>query len=247
MRRFSEIVVMAAKHHNAEEISQGLGNVRARSAAEISSLSDDRILSLMAYRIFCSGFSHKVIIAKWPAFEEAFWCFDPARCAAMSDDDFDGLLANKSIVRNGAKISSVRDNAGWILELSREHGSAARFFAEWPDDRNVELLDLMKRRGSRLGGETGMRLLRAIGKPAFVLTTDVIAALIREGVVDSAPTSKTQMKAVQKAMNGWSQETSFDLTVLSRYLAWSVGGAGSGRVLDRSSINAMPEALANLF
>lgn len=245
MGPFSEIVAMAAKHHDADEIAQGLEDVRARSVAEVVKLSDDRILSLMAYRVFCSGFSRKVIIAKWPAFEEAFWHFAPERCAVMDERDLDAILANKSIVRNGAKISSVRDNALWIQELSREHGSAARFFAEWPDDRNIELLDLMKRRGSRLGGETGMRFLRAIGKPAFVLTTDVTAALIREGVVASAPTSKTQMKAIQAAMNCWSLETGFDLTVLSRYLAWSVGG--SARVLDRSLINAMPEALSNIF
>lgn len=245
MRPFSEIVAMAATHHDADEIAQGLEDVRARSVDEVVSLSDDRILSLMAYRVFCSGFSRKVIIAKWPAFEETFWHFAPKRCAAINDRDLDAILANKSVVRNGAKISSVRDNARWILELSREHGSASRFFAEWPDERNDELLDLMKRRGGRLGGETGMRFLRAIGKPAFVLTKDVTAALIREGVIASAPTSKMQMNAVQAAMNRWSCETGFDLTVLSRYLAWSVGG--SARVSDRSLINAIPEALSNMF
>ncbi|WP_256366368.1 DNA-3-methyladenine glycosylase I [Methylosinus sp. Ce-a6] len=154
----------------------------------------------------------------------------PARCAAMSEPEFDRLLANKTIVRNGAKISAVRENAQWILELAREHGSAARFFSEWPDDRNVELLDLMKRKGSRLGGETGMRLLRALGKPAFVLTKDVIAALAREGVIASPPTSKAQMNAIQMAMNQWSSETGLDLTALSRYLAWSIGTGAAAPV-----------------
>ena len=223
MRAFSEIMALAARDHSAEEIAQGLADVRTRSAAEIRKIGDDRILSLMAYRVFCSGFSRKVIDAKWPSFEEAFWDFNPARCAVMHEEDLDGLLANKAIVRNAAKIMSVAENARWIQQLARDHGSAANFFADWPDDRNVELLDMMKRLGSRLGGETGTRLLRAIGKPAFVLTRDVVAALIREGVVTSAPISKTQMKAVQAALNDWSVETGLDLSSLSRYLAWSVG------------------------
>lgn len=223
MRPFSKIVAMAAKDHGTDEIARGLEDVRSRPAAEIGEIPDDRVLSLMAHRVFCSGFSRKQIDAKWLAFEEAFWRFAPNRCAAMSEDDLDALLANRAIVRNGAKIVSVRNNARWAVDLAREHGSAARFFAEWPDDRAVELLDMMKRRGSRLGGETGTRFLRALGKPAFVLTKDVITALIREGVITSPPTSKAQMNAIQAAMNRWSSETGFDLTMLSRYLAWSVG------------------------
>jgi hypothetical protein len=62
-----------------------------------------------------------------------------------------------------------------------------------------------------------------LGKLTFVLTKDVIAALIREGVIASPPTSRAQMNAIQTAMNGWSAETGYDLTAISRYLAWSVG------------------------
>lgn len=223
IRPFAKIVAMAAEDHGAAEIAQGLKDVRPHPADQTARIADDRILSLMTYRVFCSGFSRKVIDAKWPAFEDAFWRFAPACCAAMREKDLDALLANRAIVRNGAKISSVRDNAAFVLDLAREHGAAARFFASWPDDRNIELLELMKKRGSRLGGETGTRFLRAIGKPAFVLTKDVVAALIREGVVSAPPTGKAQMKAVQDAMNVWAFETGFDLTTLSRYLAWSVG------------------------
>jgi len=223
MRPFSKIVALALRDHAADEIAQALDDVRPRSASEIAAQPDDRVLSQMAYRVFCSGFSRKQIDAKWPSFEEAFWHFAPGRCAATNEAELDALLANTAIVRNGAKIASVRDNARWLLDLAWRHGSAARFFAEWPDERYVELLDLMKRQGSRLGGETGMRLLRDLGKPAFVLTQDVVAALIREGVVDSPPTSRTQMKAIQAAMNAWQAESGYDLTAISRTLAWSVG------------------------
>jgi 3-methyladenine DNA glycosylase Tag len=64
-------VALAASGHTAGEIAQGLENVRSRSASKIALVPDDRILSFMAYRVFCAGFSRKQIGAKWPAFEEA--------------------------------------------------------------------------------------------------------------------------------------------------------------------------------
>jgi hypothetical protein len=80
------------------------------------------------------------------------------------------------------------------------------------------------------------RFLRAIGKPAFIATSDVVAALIREGVVDRLPSSKRDLAAVQAAFNQWSNESDRDLTAISRILAMSVEsdgasppGGGSGR------------------
>lgn len=58
------------------------------------------------------------------------------------------------------------------------HGSAARYFADWPDNNYVGLLNVLKERGSYLSGDAGMRFLRTIGKPAFITTKDVVAALV---------------------------------------------------------------------
>jgi 3-methyladenine DNA glycosylase Tag len=181
------------------------------------------VLSAMTRRVFYAGFSSKVIDGKWDAFEDAFAGFDPARCAAITEERFDALLKDDRIVRNGAKIASVQANARFVLELAAEHGSAARCFANWPDADYVGLLELLKKRGSRLGGETGMRLLRALGKPAFVLTPDVVAALIREDVVAKPPSGKADFSAVQTAFNRWSEASGRDLTAISRILAMSVG------------------------
>jgi hypothetical protein len=114
-------------------------------------------------------------------------------------------------------------NLCWIWHL---HGSAARFFAEWPDADYVGLLDLLKKRGSYLGGETAMRFLRSIGKPAFVVTPDVVAGLIREGVLDRAPGGKRDLVAMQHAFNQWSIQSGRNLTELSRILAMSIGSDG---------------------
>lgn len=223
MGPFSEVIARARAAHDPAELAAALAASASRSPADIAATPDDRILSTMARRIFSAGFSQAQIDARWPGFEAAFGGFSPAACAAIDDPALDALLADRRIVRNGAKIAAVRDNARFLLDLAREHGSGARFIADWPDARYVELLDVLKRRGARLGGDTGPRVLRALGKPAFILTRDVLAALVRDGVVDSPPTSRRQMAAVQEAMNRWSEETGLDLTALSRYLAWSVG------------------------
>ena len=135
---------------------------------EIAATPDDRILATMTRRIFQAGFAWKVIDAKWDGFEAAFDYFDLGRCASMSEERFDALLKDSSIVRNAAKIRSVTLNGQFLARSGDGHGSAARFFADWPDANYVGLLDLLKRRANRLGGEPAMRFLRSIGKPAFM-------------------------------------------------------------------------------
>jgi len=230
MGDFANIVALAAERRGGMEVlERALAETRSKSPAEIAAIPDDRILSAMTRRVFHAGFSSKVIDGKWDGFEAAFDGFDPARCAAMPEDRLDALLRDGRIVRHGAKIQSVVANARFVLDLAAEHGSAGRFFAAWPDADYVGLVELLKKRGSRLGGDSGMRFLRAIGKPAFIPTPDVVAALIREGVLSRAPSGKADFKVMQDAFNRWSAESGRDLTEISRILAMSIGAIGHGR------------------
>ena len=54
-----------------------------KSAEQLRAEGDDRYLSLMSLRIFRAGLKHSVVDARWPAFEEVFFGFDPARVVAM--------------------------------------------------------------------------------------------------------------------------------------------------------------------
>jgi 3-methyladenine DNA glycosylase Tag len=190
---------------------------------EIAATPDDRWLSAMTRYVFMAGFRWRVIEAKWPGFEQAFWGFDPHRCAMISDEDIDALLKDTRIVRNGAKIASVAPNARFLLDLAAEHGSAGRFFADWPDEDFAGLLEVLKTRASRLGGEGAMRFLRAMGKPSFITSRDVTAALIRDGVLDKPPSGKRDLQKIQAAFNTWAEESGRDLTSISRTLALSIG------------------------
>jgi 3-methyladenine DNA glycosylase Tag len=236
MRRFAEIYALAAARKGGPAaLERILAQTASRPPAEIAAMPDDRILAEMTRRIFYAGFSSKVIDDKWPAFETGFRNFDPKACAFMTEARFDALMRDRAIVRNGAKIRAVQINAQFLLDLRAEHGSAARFFADWPDSDYAGLLDVLKRRASHLGGDAAGRFLRAIGKPAFVASPDTVAALVREGVVRRRPGGKRDLAAVQAAFNTWSRESGRDLTAISRVLAMSVESGGDGPAKGRRS------------
>jgi len=221
MRRFDEIYTIAADRKGGPDSLEAMLETPLGPDA-LACIPDDRWLAAMARGVFQAGFSWKVIDAKWPGFEEAFEGFQPGRVLFMADEGLDRWLSNKAIVRNGQKIKSVVDNAAFLVDLATEHGSAARFFADWPDDDYIGLLELMKKRGSRLGGATGQYMLRQMGKSSFVLSQDVVGRLIAEGVIDKRPTSKREMAAIQAAFNEWAAQSGRSLTEISRVLAMSL-------------------------
>jgi 3-methyladenine DNA glycosylase Tag len=222
MRSFDEIFALAAdRKGGADAVEARLD--RPLSAETLGGTGDDRWLAAMAKCLFQAGFHWKVIEAKWDGFEAAFEGFAPARVALYGDAEMDRLLADKGVVRNGAKLAAVIANAVFLSDLARDQGSAARFFASWPETDYVGLLDVMAKRGSRLGGVTGQRVLRMMGKPAFILSNDVTARLIAEGIVDKPPTSKRDLAAVQAAFNDWHAQSGRSLTEISQVLAMSIG------------------------
>ena len=220
MRHFDEIFEIAAGRKGGPEALDALLPTPA-SPQELANIPEDRWLAQLARSVFQAGFNWKVIDAKWDGFEEAFHGFDVGRCAFMDDEAFDALLSDTRIVRNGTKIASVRDNAAFLLEL-REEGGAGKVLGGWPSDDFIGLLDLLKTRGARLGGSTAQYALRFMERDSWIMSADVVARLVAEGVVDKTPTSKTALRQVQAAFNTWMDQSGRSLTQVSRVLAMSV-------------------------
>lgn len=187
-------------------------------------IGDDGMLAEMAKRIFCSGFVWRVIKQKWPGFESAFLGFDPVRLNFEPDEFWEGLVADARIVRNPQKIKAVRENARFVAEIAAEHDSFGAFLAAWPADDEIGLLELLGKRGSRLGGRTGQYFLRFIGWDGFVLSNDVVACL-RDAGLDIAenPTSRKDLRKVQEQMNAWARESGLPMIHVSRICAMSIG------------------------
>jgi len=224
VRSFDELVKLAQEFKGGRETLEAL-MPKVKTPAEIKQIPEDRILAGMTRAIFQAGFSWKVIEKKWPGFEEAFEGFVPVRWKFMSDDDLDSLVSDTRIVRNGQKIVSVRENAILLCDLEDEYGSTAACIADWPQEDFVGLLAMFKKRGCRLGGMSGQYFLRQLGKDSWVMSRDVVAALIREGVIDKAPTGKGAQQAVQNAFDVWAEESGRPFSHISRMLALSVGPA----------------------
>ncbi len=221
-RGFGAIEKLAAGHHGgpkklAEKIAAHPGDPR------LLNRKDDRFLAGMAQVVFSSGFNWKVIHNKWDGFEEAFFGFNPARVAFFDDDDVARLLGDTRIVRHGPKIVATVENARFVVDVAKEHGSFSKFLKGWPKDDQAGLLEYLKAKGSRLGGNTGQYFLRFNGWDGFILSRDVVAALIREGVIDKQPGGKAAMRKVQAAFNEWAAESGKSRVEISRTLAFSIG------------------------
>jgi 3-methyladenine DNA glycosylase Tag len=222
LRKFSEIVKVAEKHHgkaglNAKLTERGYGKPGSLKQ------SDDRFLAGMSKAVFSAGFSWEVIEKKWPGFEEAFDHFDPHKVAFYADRDVARLLKDTRIVRNGAKIQATIANARFVVDTAKEHGSFSKFLKSWPSTDQIGLVEHFKKNASHLGPTGAMYFLRFNGWDAFILSPDVTKALIRENVVTKAPTSKADMKAVQTAFNAWTAESGLPQKDVSRILSYSVG------------------------
>ena len=196
---------------------------KVNSPAQLARVSDDRYLSEMARSIFRAGFSWRVVDNKWPNFEKAFSGFNPLGVAHFSDEKLEELLTDASIVRHGKKIKAVRDNAIYICDVQKKHESFARFIADWPTDNMVGLWLELKKKGSRLGGNSGPMSLRLMGKDTFLLSADVQAALLNHKFLSSlSTTSKRDLVSVQAVFNRFHDESGLPLSHISRTLAFTV-------------------------
>jgi 3-methyladenine DNA glycosylase Tag len=239
MRKFAEILDIATSRHGKAEIDAVLkasipvaeSGPRSLSRtsppllpAALAAIPDDRWLSAATKAVFCAGFNWRVVENKWSGFEEAFEGFDLARWVLSTDDDLAALLSDKRVVRNGQKLASVPRNARFFAGLSRENRGVGRYVASWSVTNQIGLMSALERGGDRLGGNTGLFFLRAMGKDCFILSNDVLAALRLDGVIEGAATSKRALAAVQAAFNEWHGETGLSMTALSRILARSIDG-----------------------
>lgn len=223
MLAFTKIHKRAASRKGGAAVLEGLLG-KAPDHGELALISDDRVLSVMTQRVFSAGFVWRVIEAKWPGFEEAFLGFEPKRLLFQPEEFWGDLASDKRIVRNGAKIMSTRDNAAFIEDTAKAHGSFGRFLAHWPADDQVGLMAYLGKHGSRLGGATGQYFLRWIGWDGFVASRDFTAALRDAGLeITETPTSKRDLAKIQTQMNVWRKETGLPYQHLSRILSMSIG------------------------
>ena len=195
---------------------------QARSPAELVAVGDDRYLSLISLRIFRAGLKHSLVDAKWPAFEEVFFGFDPEKVVLMGGERLENLMQDARLIRHLGKLKSVPRNAQFVLDVVREKGSFGALIADWPVTDVVGLWKYLAKHGNQLGGLSAPRFLRMAGKDTFIPTDDMVAALKAQGVIDKAPTSQKDLALVQAAFNQWQEQSGRPLCQISMMLAFTV-------------------------
>jgi len=221
VRHFDDIHTDAISRLGAAELANQLPVPLDHQ--QLIALGDDRYLSLMCRRIFRAGLKHSMVDAKWPAFEEVFYQFDPISVANMHDEALEELASDTQLIRHWGKLQAVRTNAAKLAEISRQHDGFGRYVADWPASDIVGLWAELQNQFTQLGGSSGANFLRMAGKDTFLLTKDVVLALKREGVCESEPKSKKAKQQVQDGFNTWADQSQLPLCQISKILALSIG------------------------
>ncbi len=216
---FAGILDAARARHGTTELDALLP--RPKAPEELRAIPDARYLSQMSLRIFRAGLRHRIVDAKWPEFEKAFYGFDPKLVRAMPDEALDVLLGDSRLIRHGGKIRAVRDNAAAMLDIAAAHGGVGAWLADWPTADIVGLWEALAKRFSQMGGTSGPSFLRMVGKDTFIPSPSVVAALQHWGIA-AAPKNRRDRAFVQACFNAWAAETGRSLCQLSMILACSV-------------------------
>lgn len=223
MKKFKFIQEAATKRKGGKQEISKLLNTPA-TVDELQAVSDERYLAQMTRCVFNAGFHWRVISAKWGGFEEAFHQFDLAQLLTKSPEEWEAYVEDMRIIRNWQKIQTVFHNAAMVDDIANEYGSFAKFFSEWPVSDQVGLMKYLHKHGARLGGKTAQWFIRFTGKDSFMLSGDVIAALIANGLdIHENASSLRDLKRIQETFNDWHAETGLPMTHLSKILSYSVG------------------------
>ncbi len=219
---FAAIYQRACQRKGGETALKALTS-QPLAPAKLAALPDNLLLAELTKKVFQSGFVWRVVRQKWPGFCELFFDFDIEKMLLLSDEMLEQKAADPRIIRNLTKVFTIRANALMIYDVQQQHGSFARFIADWPGDNVIGLWAYLKKHGARLGGNTGPYALRAMGKDTFLLTQDIEGYLRAYGVFEGGVNSQRSQQQIQQQFNLWQQQSGLSLQEISQIVALSCG------------------------
>ena len=101
-------------------------------------------LAVISRAVFQAGLSWALIESKWDAYLRLFDGFDPSLVAHYGEGDVERIMADGGAVRTRKKILATIGNAKATLEVEREFGGIAPYFASF-DAYDALAGDLRKR------------------------------------------------------------------------------------------------------
>ncbi|HIF9197580.1 DNA-3-methyladenine glycosylase I [Photobacterium damselae subsp. damselae] len=220
--KFNQIYDRAAERKGGIQALEKL-LVVPKSQQELALITDDRWLATFTLRIFQSGMTWQVVRNKWPNFEDVFFGFNIEKMLLVPDEMWERKATDPAIIRHLGKVMTIPANADMIHRAAVEYGSFAQMVADWPCEDIIGLWQYLKKKGARLGGNTGPYALRTMGKDTFIISQDVEAYLRNIGVIEGGKSSLKSLKATQKAFNDWQQESGRPMCQVSQIISFSCG------------------------
>ncbi|HIF9338848.1 TPA: DNA-3-methyladenine glycosylase I [Photobacterium damselae] len=220
--KFNQIYDRAAERKGGTQALEKL-LVVPKSQQELALITDDRWLATFTLRIFQSGMTWQVVRNKWPNFEDVFFGFNIEKMLLVPDEMWERKATDPAIIRHLGKVMTIPANADMIHRAAVEYGSFAQMVADWPCEDIIGMWQYLKKKGARLGGNTGPYALRTMGKDTFIISQDVEAYLRNIGVIEGGKSSLKSLKATQKAFNDWQQESGRPMCQVSQIISFSCG------------------------
>ena len=124
---------------------------------------DDALFERLVLEINQAGLSWLTILKKREAFRRAFQGFEIDRVARFTSAKRERLLADEGIIRNRLKVNAVIENAKWILEIRKSHGSFADWLDSYHPQSKEEWVKLFKKTFLFTGGEIVGEFLMSLG------------------------------------------------------------------------------------
>jgi 3-methyladenine DNA glycosylase Tag len=222
VEKFVDIYHRAVERKCGEQMLLSLLS-KPQPSKTLLKITDGQWLEEFTRKVFQSAFYWSIIDKKWPGFIEVFWDFNIEKLLMMPPEMLEKKATDERIVRNYTKVKTIPVNALMIHEVSEKHGSFSQFIADWPTDDIIGLWAMLKKEGSRLGGNTGPYALRSMGKDTFLLSRDVEGYLRAHDVIDGGLQSKRSLVSIQAFFNEMQQQSGLSLQEISKVISYSCG------------------------
>jgi DNA-3-methyladenine glycosylase I len=141
---------------------------------------ESALFEALTLGVFQAGLSWSIVFGKRDAFGLAFYGFDIAKVAAMTERDVERLVQDPSIIRNRAKIHAIVENARAMRSASPSLAALARSYASTRKRAPRSLTDLPT---STPEADAFAKRLKSQGY-RFVGPTSVYAFMQNVGVVN---------------------------------------------------------------
>lgn len=100
--------------------------------------NDTRLFEMLILEGVQAGLSWDTVLKKRQNYRKVFFNFNPAKVAAMKDNQLEALLENPTIIRNRKKIWATRQNARVFLEIQKEFGSFDAYVWKFVQDKPIK-------------------------------------------------------------------------------------------------------------